>query len=302
MITLQETLRGVFYAPFYAALARNVFAENDVEIRFVSSPTPARVLDALMDGSVDVGWGGPMRVNYGNRTIPGADIVGFAEVVTRDPFFLIVRDDKGPYAPGSIAGLRLGVTSEVPTPWLCLQHDVRLAGHDPDAIHRVTGRTMAENSSALLSGDIDVAQVFQPYVEYLIEQGCHIWSAAAQRGPCSYTTLYARRSLIARKRPELVRMVRAIAQTQSWLHGVNGAELADTVADFFPGLPRTRLVSALDRYYALGIWGKNPIPPRGGYERLRDSLVSGGLIESGLSFEEAVDNSLADDVLRERGA
>lgn len=293
MITLQESLRAVFYAPFYAAMARGAFAAEGVEIRFVSSPSPDRALEALLSGAVDVGWGGPMRVNLGNRTIPGADFVCFGEVVTRDPFFLVTRTGRGVYAPAHLAGLRVGSVSEVPTPWLCLQHDLRLAGIDPAAVHRVAGHGMAENAAALMAGTLDVAQLFQPFVEALVEQGCHIWHAQADRGPCSYTTFYAARSVIAAKRPELVAMVRGLDKTLRWLDGVDDGTLADTVAAYFPDVPRPRLVAALDRYKALGVWGRNPILPRGGYDRLRDSVVSGGLVDRGVPFEEAVDNSLA---------
>jgi len=37
-IVLQETLRGVFYAPFYAALALDAYREEGVEVRLVSPP------------------------------------------------------------------------------------------------------------------------------------------------------------------------------------------------------------------------------------------------------------------------
>ena len=37
-IVLQETLRGVFYAPFYAALALDAYREEGVEVRFASAP------------------------------------------------------------------------------------------------------------------------------------------------------------------------------------------------------------------------------------------------------------------------
>ena len=41
-LILQEALRGLFYAPFYVALARDAFAAEGVEIRFTSSPHPKR--------------------------------------------------------------------------------------------------------------------------------------------------------------------------------------------------------------------------------------------------------------------
>jgi NitT/TauT family transport system substrate-binding protein len=62
-ITLQEPLRAVFYAPFYAALSRGAYAADGVDIHLFSAPRPADAARGFFDGSVDVGWGGPMRVN-----------------------------------------------------------------------------------------------------------------------------------------------------------------------------------------------------------------------------------------------
>ncbi len=294
MIILQEALRGLFYAPFYAALSMDAFGQEGVEIRFVSSTEPSRALDGLMDGSVDVGWGGPMRVNQGYATIPGADFKCFGEVVTRDPFFLLTRAALPPFTPAALVDLRLATVSEVPTPWLCLQHDVRLAGLDPSKIVRVADRSMAENAEALLRGEVDVVQVFQPYAEALVEAGCSVWYAAADRGPCSYTTFYARAGVIAWKQEELGAMVRAIYRTQMWVHGAPPGAIADAVQSYFPALPRSRLEAAVGRYQGLGIWGRTPVLPRTGYERLLASMVSAGFVDPGTPFEQAVDNSLAE--------
>jgi NitT/TauT family transport system substrate-binding protein len=294
MITLQESLRGVFYAPFYAALSRSAFAQEGVEVRFVSSPTPARAMEGLMAGIVDVGWGGPMRVNEAYKLIPGADFKCFAEVVTRDPFFLISREAMGPFSPGLLAGKRVGTVSEVPTPWLCLQHDLRLGGLDPEALDRVADRGMAANVAALRRGELDAVQVFQPFAEELIEDGFHIAYAAADRGLCSYTVFYAREGVIARKREELGGMVRAMYRTLQWVSAAKPAEIAAAMAGYFPDVPRARLEAACARYQALGIWGQDPVLPRAGYDRLLAGMVSGGFVDPGTPFEQAVDNSLAE--------
>ena len=294
MIVLQEALRGMFYAPFYAALARKAYEAEGVEVRFVSSPAPGQALAGLMDGSVDVGWGGPMRVNEGYQTIGGADFKCFAEIVTRDPFFLVTREPRPLYAPAALMGLHLASVSEVPTPWLCLQHDVRLAGLDPAAIRRSTGGTMGDNMAALLRGELDVVQVFQPFAEMMVEEGCHIWSAAADRGPCSYTTLYARASVLAAKRDEAAALVRALLRTQRWVAAVEPAVLAETIAPFFPDQPVARIAAVCRRYKALGVWGHDPVLPRAGYDRLLAGMVSGGFVSPGTPFEQAVDNTLAE--------
>ena len=296
-LTIQESLRGLFYAPYYAALALGAYEQEGVEVRFVSAPSPAQAPDALFDGTVDVAWGGPMRVNQLYEQRADCDLVCFAEAVTRDPFMLVGREPCGAFHPAVLTSVRIGTVSEVPTPWLCLQEDLRRAGVNPDVLNRVAGQTMAENMAALRRGDLDVVQLFQPFAEELIAAGeGHLWYAAAERGPCSYTSFYARRHTLAAKREEMLRLVRALYRTQKWLHRELPDVLADVVRPYFPGVPQPLLVAAIARYRDLGIWGADPILPRAGYQRLLAGLVSGGFVE-GTPFETAVDNSLAEEVV-----
>jgi NitT/TauT family transport system substrate-binding protein len=297
-LILQEALRGLFYAPFYVALARDAFACEGVEIRFTSSPHPNETALRVMDGTVDVSWGGPMRVMETYHKLPGCDLVCFGEVVTRDPFLLMGRAPKPDFTLADLASVTLATVSEVPTPWLCLQHDLRLAGIDPAGIRRVTGRTMAENVAALKAGTVDVIQVFEPFPSLLLAEGAaHVWYEAARRGPTSYTCFYARRGTLASRRDELVRLVQAIDRTEKWVANASGSEIAGAIAGYFADVPPAILAAACTRYKALGIWGTTPILPRAGYDRLRDGLVSGGFVSPGATFETAVDNTLAEDVI-----
>ena len=297
-ITLQESLRGLFYAPFYAALARDAYAKEGVEVTFASAPTPGHAATNIMGGTADVCWGGPMRVMQTYHRMPDCDLVCFGEVVTRDPFLLVGRTPRPDFSVRDLVGLRVGTVSEVPTPWMCLQHDLRLADVDPASVTRVSDRSMADNCAALAAGDLDVVQVFEPFVSALVAAGTgFVWYAQASRGPTSYTTFYARRGVLTARRDELLRMVRAIYRTQQWVAGADGAEIAETVAGYFPAVPAAILAAACTRYKALEIWGGTPVLPRAGYDRLRDSLVSGGFVDPGTPFEVAVDNSLAEAVL-----
>jgi NitT/TauT family transport system substrate-binding protein len=294
-IRLQESLRGLFYAPFYVALAHNAYATEGVDVEFVSSPRPGDAAVNVMNGTVDVCWGGPMRVMQAYQQIPGCDLVCFAEVVTRDPFLLIAREPRAGFSLRDLLGLRVATVSEVPTPWMCLQEDLRRAGIDPAALSRVADRTMAENVAALTRGDVDVVQVFEPFAS---SGDFPVWYAQADRGPTSYTTFYARRGLLTARHDEVLRMVRAIHRTLCWVAEADGNAIAATIAGYFPDVPAPTLAQACARYKALGIWGRDPHLPRAGYDRLRASLVSGAFVSPGTDFEVAVDNSLADTVIR----
>ena len=293
-ITLQESLRGLFYAPYYAALALEAYRSEGIDVRFVSAPTPGQAATSLWDGGIDVTWGGPMRVMQTYAQKPECDIVCFAEVVTRDPFFLVGARPRPGFSIADLAGVRLATVAEVPTPWMCLQQDIRDAGLDPAAIRRAADQSMADNVAALARGEVDCVQIFEPLVEGLVASGQgHIWYAAASRGACSYTTLYARRPTFEARRDELSRMTRALHRTLSWVHAAQPQRLAEVVRPYFPATPLPQLTGALARYQALGIWGRDCRLPRTGWERLRTSLVSGGFVADGTPYETAVDNALA---------
>lgn len=294
-ITLQETLRGAFYAPFYVALARDAYGEEGVEVRFRSAAAPGRAALDVMEGATDVSWGGPMRVAHAYQSVPGCDLVSFAEVVGRDPFLLVGREPRPGFAVRDLVGLRLGSVSEVPTPWLCLQEDLRRAGIDPARLSRMADRSMADNAQALRRGEIDVVQVFEPFASMLLADGTgHVWYAAANRGLTSYTTFYTRRRLLEVRRDELRSMVRAIHRALKWVAAADGSAIAAAVAPFFPEVPAEMLALSYTRYKALGIWNRDPRMAREGYDRLLAGLVSGGFVSPGTPFETAVDNSLAD--------
>jgi NitT/TauT family transport system substrate-binding protein len=299
-ITLQESLRGLFYAPFYVALAREAYAAEGVTVRFASAATPGRAALGVLDGSADVRWGGPMRVMQAYAQAPDCDLVHFAEVVTRDPFLLLGRAPRPDFELRDLLGLRVGTVSEVPTPWMCLQEDLRRAGVAPGRLNRVSDRSMADNVAALRRGALDVVQVFEPFAAALeADGGGHVWYAAARRGPTSCTTFYARRGLLRDRREELHGMVRAIYRTLKWVAQVDGAAIAEALVGFFPDVPSALLAAACWRYKALGIWGTDPVLPRAGYDRLLSGLVSGGFVSPGTPFEVAVDNSLATAVVAE---
>ena len=142
-IILQEALRGLFYEPFYVALAKNAFAGEGVDIRFTSSPQPDETALRVMDGTVDVSWGGPMRVMKTYQKVPGCDLVCFGEVVTRDPFLLMGRVPRPAFTLADLKSVTLARVSEVPTPWLCLQHAGRGGDRRKTAAAHITEATMS---------------------------------------------------------------------------------------------------------------------------------------------------------------
>ncbi len=300
MITLSENFRALFYTPFYAAHATGAYEREGVDVELRLSSDPGRTAAALRSGDVEAMWGGPLRVLLTHDADPASDVVCFCDVVARDPFLVIGRAPRPGFRPADLSGVRLASVSEVPTPWLCLQDDIRRDGADPASIERVTDRTMAQNVAALRAGTVDAVQVFQPYAEDLLASGDgHLWYAAANRGLTAYTTLVTRRAMLDRKRDELLRMVRAMARTLRWIGATPGAEIQHVLASYFPDVPAGIFAAAIDRYRALGLYGPDPVTRREGFDRLAAAMRSGGVLHRDIPFEDCVDNSLAEQVVAE---
>ncbi len=294
-IILSENFRALFYAPFYAAYATGAFKEAGVEVVLKPSPSPPDAARALRAGEVDVMWGGPLRVMITHDTEPTADLVCFCDVVARDPFFIIGARPKPDFRFADLVGQRFASVSEVPTPWICLEDDIRRAGVDPAKLDRLTKPSMAENAAALRAGKLDAIHVFQPYAEELVASGAgHVWYAAAMRGLTAYTTLVTRREVLAKRADELLAMTKGLYKTLRWFKETRGAEIAPLLKSFFPDVEQKIFAAAIDRYRALNLWAADPVIPREGYDRLQAAMRAGGALSKDIPFETSVDTALAE--------
>jgi NitT/TauT family transport system substrate-binding protein len=293
-LRLYENYRFVLYAPFYAAHAIGAYAAEGIEVELLPSPGTGRAERALIDGAVDVLWAGPMRVMKHHDDHPGSPLVCFAEIVSRDSFSIVGRYSNPDFRLADLAQMRFATVSEVPTPWLCLQEDLRQAGLDPDRLDRVADCSMAENLAALRQGEIDAAQFFEPFVEEALATGAgYLWHAASSRGRTTYTAFVTTRDRLLRDPEPFLRMTRAIYRTQQWLKNKPADQIADTIKSFFPAIDPGALARAIARYRTQRVWGDDPALPEDGFDRLRRGLVSSGFIRRPIAFQACVDNRLA---------
>jgi NitT/TauT family transport system substrate-binding protein len=287
-------MRAVPYVPFYLALAGGYWKSEGLDINHVVSPSTARTAIGLLDGSVEVSWGGPMRVMMHHDADPRCPLVCFGQVVARDPFLLVGRKRKADFRWQDLVGLRVAPAGDVPTPWMTFQDDLQRAGLDPAAIAGRRVRPMKQNLAAYRRGTVDVVQVFEPYADALVSEGQgHVWHRFTDRGDIAYTTFYAPRRFTRARREACRRLVRGIARAQAALFASTPAAIADAVASFLPELSRSALARIIGAYRSSGLWAKTPELPAAPYLRLKAALVSGGLISRDVAYEHVVDTEVS---------
>jgi NitT/TauT family transport system substrate-binding protein len=292
-IRLMENFRAVFYAPYYATYALGFYAREGVEVELLTSDAPGDAVPKLVDSTIDLTWGGPMRVMKAHDQDTHSPLVNFCEVVSYDPFFLIGRKGLQPFRLSDLPQAKFASVAEVPTPWMCLQQDLRDQGIDPDALPRIADRAMTRNYHALQAGDLDVMQAFEPFASMAEQDGAlDILYAASTRGPTAYTAFIATREACTKYRDEFSAMTRATAKMLAWVYANPADELATAVASFFPDVPKAILASSLSRYRDAGLWSRETSMKPQGFTRLAQSLHSGGFIARLPRYDECVELEL----------
>ena len=298
-LKVQEPFRALFYAPYYAALARGDYAAEGVAVTLLPGTVPSLAKDSVLDRTADLAWGGPMRLLLAHDADHACPLRLFGAVVMGDPFFLVGRQPNPGFKLRDLAQMTLGTVSEVPTPWWTLQDDIRQAGLDPVSIKRVTDRPMGDNAATVAAGTLDVAQLFEPLVSQMEAAGTgHVWYAQASRGPTSYTAFYARNDVIAAKRAAMEAMVRGLARTLTWFAGASPEEIVACIADFFTGGDTALMARSIQRYKSVNLWTKTPHFPPEALAQLERGMLSAGAIKrtpgfAGLVAEDVTESALA---------
>jgi len=292
-LTLAENFRAIFYTPFYLLKTIGLAEQAGLELNWLPPGSPGGAIDAVKNGTVDLTWGGPMRVMKDHDSTPsnGQALLCFGEVVSRDPFFLVGKKTLGRFELAQLRQLRLAQVSEVPTPWLCLQADLRDLGLSVPEIEAalIRGLSMPEQIQALKAGTLDIAQVFEPLAsELLYDPAYQVLYAGYTRGPTVYTTLICSRDGWAKHHVAFTALNNVLRTLQTWMHAQTPAILASHVQPFFPELSAQHLEQAIARYLENGVWACSTEMSKTGFDRLSYSLHSGRFIRSQIDFASCI--------------
>jgi NitT/TauT family transport system substrate-binding protein len=291
-IRLYENLRVVSYAPVYVALARDLFAKQGISVEAITSPNTSETAEGVVAGRVDVAWGGPMRVMLHHDRDPDCDLVCFCKIVGPEPFCLIGNEPNADFRFSDLMGKRVGVVSEVPTPWLTLQEDLRRAGLAPADLEQTTPRTMAENVDALNSAKLDVIQVMEPYTELALSKaGGHLWHPMASRGDVAFTSFYTTARFREAEAEKCRALTNAIDESLAWIRANDDGAVAQVLTDFFPDIDAQVLDGAVRRYRGIGIWPADTFIGASEFVRLKGALLSAGFISRDVAYDRAVYNT-----------
>jgi len=297
-LIVYEPFRSIFYAPQFVALHGGHFTAEALDVEVVTAGAGVTTTAALIDGHSEVALGGIMRsLDVADRG--GPFLVHFAEVNSRNGFFLLTRQPGADFTWTDLVGKTLIDFAEAPTPWQCLLTVLRKHGVDPAAVRIERTRPLPEALAAFRAGHGDFLQTGQPFTEELIADGtAHLAASMGEAtGPVPFSSYMTTQRLLRDGRDVLRRFTRALYSAQRWMAGVDAKQIADVIAPAFADIAPDIRRRAVARYLAQHTWPRDPIIRRDGYEYLQRILLDGGFITRPHRYEDLVDTTIATQVM-----
>jgi NitT/TauT family transport system substrate-binding protein len=293
-LVVYEPFRSIFYAPQFVTLYGGHFAAEGLDVEIRTSGPAATTTSALIDGTAQVSLGGVMRsLDLADRG--GPRLVHFAEVNSRNGFFLLRREPGPAFAWSQLTGRTVLSFAEAPTPWQCMLTVLRRHGVDPASVQIERTRPVAEAVAAFRAGHGDFLETGQPFTEILLAEGAaHLAASMGDAtGPLPFSSYMTTTEALTGRREMLTRFTRALYRAQQWLARAGAADVAALIAPAFPDVAPDVRRAVVARYLAQGTWAADPILRAPGYDYLHQILLDGAFITHRHRYEDLIDTTIA---------
>ena len=290
-LRLMETFRTVFYTPIYVTVAGGYLASEGLDVDFQTCPARfPHPLSALHNGAADIVQSGIMRsiiaADWGGETVPRH----FAEINSRDGFFVLGRQPAEEFNWADFAGATIIPVGFSPMPWASFQYALRNNGVAIEDLTLLTGLGLDEAVAAFRAGRADYIHLPEPAAEQLLADGVgHLTAALGKvNGHIAYSSFAATNAFLESQPDVVHRFVAGYFRALEWLAGATPQEVSEAIAPFFPETNPELITASVARYKDQDNWPATPHLGQPQYDGLQEILVAAGMVKEWQGYEKVV--------------
>jgi len=303
-IVLNEVTHSVFYAPMYAAISLGYFEEEGLEIELVNGGGADKSMTALLSGQADIGLMGPEAAIYVFNEGRENSAMVIGQLTKRDGSFLVGREPDEDFKWTDVAGKTIIGGRKGGVPEMTLEYVLRKNGLEPGVDVFVDTSIQFDLMGGAFEGGVgDYVTLFEPVASMFEKEGKgYILAAVGQEsGEVPYTAFQTTKSYI-KENPDIIRrFLKAIYRGQQWVQKASDKELAEAIVDFFPDTSIEALMMVAKSYREIDAWMDTPIMKKEAFDRLQEIIIQAGVLTEKVDFENVVDNSFAEEVVKMAG-
>jgi NitT/TauT family transport system substrate-binding protein len=281
-IRYNEVVRSILYAPAYVALAKGYFKEAGFDIELSTAQGGDKSVAALLSGSADIALIGPETAIYVQNSDSPTKIPIFCGLTATDGFMLLGREKVDKFDWAMLKGKEILGFRPGSTPLLFLEAALRKNGIDPQKDVKLNNNVaIPARIGSWLAGQNRFGIFTEPDPSQLEFDGKGFFMASIGEtvGPADYTAFMATDKYI-KEHPDVIQtFTNVIYRAQQWTLSHPPAEVAKSIAEFFPGVSPQALINAAERLGRLKIWKASPKIEKPAIDRFQDILVQGHVLD-----------------------
>ena len=290
-LRLMEVFRTVFYTPIHVAVAGGFLESEGMDVTFSSCPPDVgTVPNALNQGVADISGSGVMRSIIESDSGAETVLPHFAEINSKDGFFVLGRGTGDGFQWDSLAGATVIPVGFSAMPWASFQFALRKNGVDPQSLTLIPDLPLEDAVALFKSGQGDFIHLPEPAADQLIADGTASLSVALGpvNGHIAYSSFAATEAFLERNTETVHRFIRGYAKGLTWLHENDPVTVGDATAGFFPGVSKELIIKSVTRYKEQKTWPATPHLEQPEYDGLQEILIAAGMVKTHQPYDKVV--------------
>lgn len=296
-IRVNEVTHSIFYAPFYVAIEKGFFKEENIEIELTNGGGSDASMTALLSNSAEVVLLGPETGIYtqlgGAKDLP----VIFAQLTKRDGSFLISRNQETNFSWSNlenkeiIAGRRGGMPA-MALEYVCNKNNL-FNGQNLNLNYDVQ---FSLTAAAFEGGTGDYVTMFEPTAsEYQrAKKGYIVASIGEFAGEVPYTCFMSKQSYFNENQKILESFTKAVYKAIKYIEESDENEVAKCLVEQFPSTSLQSIEDSINSYKRIDAWMKNMSMKEDAFTRLQDIMKNAGELKQSADFSKLVNNAIAE--------
>ena len=299
-VKIGEVTRSIFYAPLYAAIEEGFFEEEGLDIKLSTIPGGDKTMTALLSDGIDIALIGAETSIYVASQNPNDAVVNFAQLTQTDGTFLVAREEVANFDWNDLKGSTFLGQRVGGMPQMAGEFVLKKNGIDPHKdLTLIQNIDFANIANAFASGTGDYVQLFEPTASIFEQQGVgHIVASFGEElGAIPYTAFMAKGSTLDNK-DLITSFTTALYKAQNWVYEAPSADIAKSIAPYFEDTDLELIEKVVTRYRDQESFAKDPIIDENEFQNLLNVMTEAGVLEYDAQYEELVNRSYADAVVK----
>lgn len=304
-VRLCEVTHSIFYAPLYIAINNGYFDEENIDIKLSNGGGADKVMTSVISGSADIGLMGPEATIYchveGQRDYP----VIFGQLTMRDGSFLVGRNPEPDFKWSDLAGKHILAGRPGGVPAMTLQYVLNQNGVSTSDGKLFDTSVAFDAMVSTFETDPSIAYttMFEPTAsEYVaLGKGYIVASVGEASGEVPYTAFSAQKSWLDKNNGTAKAFLRAVLRGYKYMTENTPEVVAKSLVKSFAGTSEESAAAAVKSYLDIGAWSTTPVLKKDAFDRLQDIMENAGTLSSRADYNAAVDNTIANELVKELG-